>query len=141
MRTCRPKIDTPPVPRTKTVCPGFIGFKPYERDNYILWGLNKLCNTKKHCALVPTAFGMSNAHFSARAPLGMLDCLFQGWDPQKREMVIAAVPVGFNPQHLVVAQFFSKGGFTPTAAEPNSADIRTAEDPAAGPHGKGRRGR
>jgi predicted permease len=36
------------------------------------------------------------------------------------------VPVGFNPQHLVVAQFFSKGGFTPTAAEPNSADIRTA---------------
>jgi len=36
------------------------------------------------------------------------------------------VPVGFNPQHLVVAQFFSRGGFTPTAAESTSTDIRTA---------------
>ncbi|HET9099995.1 MAG TPA: FtsX-like permease family protein, partial [Acidobacteriaceae bacterium] len=35
------------------------------------------------------------------------------------------VPVGFNPQHLVVAQFFSRGGFTPTAAESTSTDIRT----------------
>ncbi len=35
------------------------------------------------------------------------------------------VPVGFNPQHLVVAQFFSRGGFTPTAAESTSTDLRT----------------
>ena len=35
------------------------------------------------------------------------------------------VPVGFNPQHLVVAQFFSRGGFTPTAMESMSTDIRT----------------
>ena len=35
------------------------------------------------------------------------------------------VPVGFNPQHLVVAQFFSRGGFTPTALESTSTDIRT----------------
>lgn len=33
------------------------------------------------------------------------------------------VPVGFNPQHLVVAQFFSKGGFTPTAADATSTDL------------------
>lgn len=36
------------------------------------------------------------------------------------------IPVGFNPQHLVVAQFFSRGGFTPTAVESTSTDIRTA---------------
>jgi predicted permease len=35
------------------------------------------------------------------------------------------VPVGFNPQHLVVAQFFSRGGFTPTAADATSTDLRT----------------
>ena len=35
------------------------------------------------------------------------------------------VPVGFNPQHLVVAQFFSRGGFTPTAAESTATDLRT----------------
>ncbi len=35
------------------------------------------------------------------------------------------VPVGFNPQHLVVAQFFSRGGFTPSAADAKSTDIRT----------------
>lgn len=35
---------------------------------------------------------------------------------------LRSVPVGFNPQHLVVAQFFSKGGFTPTA--PASTDLR-----------------
>ena len=35
---------------------------------------------------------------------------------------LRSVPVGFNPQHLVVAQFFSKGGFTPTA--PTSTDLR-----------------
>jgi predicted permease len=34
------------------------------------------------------------------------------------------VPVGFNPQHLVVAQFFSKGGFTPTIADATSTDLR-----------------
>ncbi|MGC1869680.1 MAG: ABC transporter permease [Acidobacteriaceae bacterium] len=34
------------------------------------------------------------------------------------------VPVGFNPQHLVVARFFSKGGFTPTAADATSTDLR-----------------
>ncbi|MHB1673951.1 MAG: ABC transporter permease [Acidobacteriaceae bacterium] len=33
------------------------------------------------------------------------------------------VPVGFNPQHLVVAQFFSRGGFTPTAADATSTDL------------------
>jgi predicted permease len=35
------------------------------------------------------------------------------------------VPVGFNPQHLVVAQFFSRGGFTPTAVDSTSTDLRT----------------
>lgn len=34
------------------------------------------------------------------------------------------VPVGFNPQHLVVAQFFSRGGFTPSAAQSTGPDIR-----------------
>ena len=34
------------------------------------------------------------------------------------------VSVGFNPQHLVVAQFFSRGGFTSTAADATSTDIR-----------------
>jgi predicted permease len=34
------------------------------------------------------------------------------------------VPVGFNPQHLVVAQFFSRGGFIPTAADATSTDLR-----------------
>ncbi len=35
------------------------------------------------------------------------------------------IPVGFNPQHLVVAQFFSRGGFTPTAADATSTDLHT----------------
>jgi len=34
------------------------------------------------------------------------------------------IPVGFNPQHLVVAQFFSRGGFTPSAAGSTRTDIR-----------------
>ena len=33
------------------------------------------------------------------------------------------VPVGFNPQHLVVAQFFSKGGFTLSAGDATT-DLR-----------------
>jgi hypothetical protein len=31
----------------------FRGFNPYERGDATLWALNKLCNTKKHNALVP----------------------------------------------------------------------------------------
>ncbi|MGC1780932.1 MAG: ABC transporter permease [Acidobacteriaceae bacterium] len=34
------------------------------------------------------------------------------------------VHLGFNPQHLVVAQLFTKRGFTPTASETNEPDIR-----------------
>ncbi|MGO8720791.1 MAG: ABC transporter permease [Acidobacteriaceae bacterium] len=34
------------------------------------------------------------------------------------------LPVGFNPQHLVVAQFFSRSGFTPSAAQSTGTDIR-----------------
>jgi predicted permease len=35
------------------------------------------------------------------------------------------IPVGFNPQHLVVAQFFNRGGFTPSAADATSTDFRS----------------
>ncbi|HEX4021865.1 MAG TPA: ABC transporter permease [Acidobacteriaceae bacterium] len=34
------------------------------------------------------------------------------------------VPLGFNPQKLVIAQFFSKAGFVPTAQDQNAPDIR-----------------
>jgi predicted permease len=37
---------------------------------------------------------------------------------------LRSVPVGFNPQHLVVAQFSSKGGFTPSTADATSTDLR-----------------
>ena len=37
---------------------------------------------------------------------------------------LRSVPVGFNPQHLVVAQFFSRGGFTSSGANATSTDLR-----------------
>ena len=40
-----------------------------------------------------------------------------------RYMRLRQVPVGFNPQHLVVAQFFSKGGFT-LSADDATTDLR-----------------
>lgn len=34
------------------------------------------------------------------------------------------VHIGFNPQHLVIAQLFSQQGFTPSAADKNAPDLR-----------------
>ena len=85
----------------------FLGFKPYEGGNDTLWALNKLCNTKKHCALVPITVLDARANFSATLPDGTPigidgtpteDGAFKGWDPDKPEMILVTVPAGLDPQ-------------------------------------------
>jgi hypothetical protein len=73
----------------------FRTLKPYKGGNDSLWALNKLCNTQKHCALVPTQIGKASAFFTGRFtsvggstidivdPGGNL-----GWDPEKSEIIV-----------------------------------------------------
>ena len=41
----------------------FRGLKPYNGGNDTLWALHNLCNTKKHCALVPLYIPAPNISF------------------------------------------------------------------------------
>jgi hypothetical protein len=44
----------------------FRGVDPYEGgDGQFLWAINKLCNTKKHCALLPIRINGATAKFTA----------------------------------------------------------------------------
>jgi hypothetical protein len=83
----------------------FEGFRPYKAGNDILWALNKVCNTKKHCALVPLQIDRALATFSAAIPDeawagNTIDetGTVRGWDAEKREMTLVTVPSGMDPR-------------------------------------------
>jgi hypothetical protein len=96
----------------------FLSYKPYNGPDNILWAVNKICNTKKHCALIPLRIKNALASFSAEVPdnsaIGFeretfgRDTLFRGWIPEKREMILVTVPAGLNPN--------IRGDFTFTVA-------------------------
>jgi hypothetical protein len=49
----------------------FRGIEPYEGgDGRFLWAINKLCNTKKHCALVPIRITGATGKFTGWVPDG-----------------------------------------------------------------------
>lgn len=69
----------------------FCTFKPYKGGNNTLWALNRLCNAKKHCALVPISTGFKRISFAASSETGMggLDQNFPTrWDPAKNEIIL-----------------------------------------------------
>lgn len=92
----------------------FRSFRPYRGGNDILWALNKLCNAKKHCALVPFNLGRANIgamEVAKLAPVfrpdGMVDVTwnvkthgFTGgmsvknpdWNADKYEITLAKIP-------------------------------------------------
>jgi hypothetical protein len=74
--------------------------KPHKGGNDILWSLNKLCNSKKHCALVPIEIANARANFKAlfsndvvRLGFGQIDGV---WDSRKRELTLVTVDAGLN---------------------------------------------
>jgi hypothetical protein len=82
----------------------FIGFKPYKAGNYTLWALNKICNAKKHCGLVPLGIRNAVANFRAEVPIewvgnsiNPITGQVNGWNAEKREMTLVTVPSGTNP--------------------------------------------
>jgi hypothetical protein len=82
----------------------FKAFKPYKTTDGTLWTLNKLCNTKKHCILVPLGILRAIATFSARVPddtqIGRYidqTGIVRGWDSEKREMTLVSVSPGLDP--------------------------------------------
>jgi len=83
----------------------FRGFKPYKGGNDPLWALNKLCNTKKHCALVPLQIGSATVFFvsdvigdnwssSTVSP----NSFGLGWNPEKNEITLTTTPPGVTPK-------------------------------------------
>jgi hypothetical protein len=83
----------------------FIFFRPYKGGNDVLWAMNKLCNTKKHCRL--SRLGLCNAlsNFIAQVPnnakIGQRvdeNGVIRGWDGSKRELTLVTVPSGLDPQ-------------------------------------------
>ena len=92
----------------------FRAFKPYKGGNDALWALNKLCNAKKHCALIPFDIGRANVSitqvnqmnlvFRAGKPaninFGFLTQGFQGgmsvqnpnWNAEKYEITLGSIP-------------------------------------------------
>jgi hypothetical protein len=101
----------------------FRSFSPYKGGNDALWALNKLCNAKKHCALVPFNLGRAQiSHMSVTAKptivsrnddgsfqltyeaqgsfiTGLIGAGNPGWDPDKYEITLASAPVETNPQY------------------------------------------
>src|SRR5208282_3983089 len=84
----------------------FRSFQPYKGGNPTLWALNKLCNTKKHCALMPLQITNARANFNARLPPDATVGLgfspedvgtFTGWDSAKQEVTLATVPTEVKP--------------------------------------------
>jgi hypothetical protein len=73
--------------------------KPYKGGNNDLWALNKLCNTKKHCALVPVEINKSRIVYTA-------DIIGAGWaavgqntfDADKNEITFLVTKPGVQPR-------------------------------------------
>lgn len=80
--------------RCKDLPPGilvfFRTFRAYEGGNDTLWALNKLCNTKKHCALVPLRIlhGKLSIFAGCASGLGSVDDSAFGWNAEEREFTL-----------------------------------------------------
>lgn len=74
----------------------FRSIEPYKGGSgQLLWAVNKLCNTKKHCNLVPTMVtGALFAALPARSGLGG-----SNWMPNEHELILMVVPPEDDP-HL-----------------------------------------
>lgn len=103
----------------------FRRFKPYKGGNNILWALNKLCNSKKHCALVPFALGFATIfvgmgeaetaveqhdgfrRFVVRENINILAGPIRSgspsWDSENYEITLGSTPANKtnNPQPIV----------------------------------------
>ena len=82
----------------------FLSFKPYKGPDSTLLALNKLCNAKKHRALIPLEISEPTINFQASVPEGTkigysvdADGTVRGWNPDKREMTLVTVQAGLNP--------------------------------------------
>jgi hypothetical protein len=75
----------------------FRSIEPYKGGSgQLLWAINKLCNTKKHCNLVPTIVtGALFTALPARSGLGG-----SNWMPNELELILMAVPPEEDPPHL-----------------------------------------
>ena len=71
----------------------FGDFQPYKGGNNTLWGLNALCNAKKHTILAPTGLlaGRTNIHAVMTGPVQLTA---PKWDREKNE--IALLRLGAN---------------------------------------------
>jgi hypothetical protein len=90
----------------------FRSFNPYKGGNDPLWALNKLCNTKKHCALVPLNINQASAFYTSDiigAGWSMQtvspNSTGLGWDPTKNEITLAITPPGVQPRITVDVAF------------------------------------
>ncbi len=78
----------------------FLSFCPYKGGNDPLWALNKLCNTQKHCTLVPFAIANASATFYSEIDHGgsisyvTSPLSTYGWNAAKREMTLMSMPPG-----------------------------------------------
>jgi hypothetical protein len=77
--------DIPPE-----IVAGFRRFKPYKGGNDILWALNKLCNTKKHCSLVPLRIANRSVSIFGKIPAERIPNKLL-WDGEKREVTLFTV--------------------------------------------------
>ena len=99
----------------------FRAFKPYKGGNTTLWALNKLCNSKKHCGLIPFAIGHATIALSVgktetsveyhpgfrRISVSGNVGFFGGpmsvkspqWDPEKYEITLVSTPANSTTNH------------------------------------------
>jgi hypothetical protein len=100
----------------------FRGFNPYQGGNDTLWAMNKLCNSKKHCALAPFDFGRAQLSETviSKKPISVVkegdfykvsyaaqQSGFVGgmsgknadWDPDKYEITLARLPLNTSTNY------------------------------------------
>jgi hypothetical protein len=75
--------------------------QPYKGgDLQFLWAINKLCNTKKHCKLVPTRATGATAKFAPWVPDGGPAGTGLGgstWMPSETELILTILPPEIDP--------------------------------------------
>jgi hypothetical protein len=95
-----PGLDNVIKGRCKDVPPEIVklfrSFSPYKGGNDSLWAMNKLCNSQKHCMLVP--IGMKSASASFRGTISgkgwrseITSLGDMGWDAAKNELTLCIV--------------------------------------------------
>ena len=80
----------------------FRGFKPYFGGNDPLWALNKLCNTKKHCGLVPLAMRTFTTEIITHVDIDPMKTIITNvtptWNPNKLELTLFSVASEIEPE-------------------------------------------